>query len=128
MRDHDVADLEPLHLGADRDHLAERAVARVDLAAARFGDVHRVGERGVIDVVLGRRGEDAQLDVLGAERAQRHFVEPDHARDVELGEVVVDALSLGGDRVGVDRVGSGHRVHPVGERSVVVARAEGLWL
>ena len=88
--------------------LAHGRVARVDLAAAHVGDVHRVGQGRVIDVVLPRDGEDLQVHVVRADIAHLQLVEADDTRDVDLGEIVVDALALGGDRFCSNRILSGH--------------------
>ena len=80
-----IAGLEARHLGADLEHLAEGAVARVDLAAARgLGDVVRVGEHRVVDVVLGRGRQDPQVHVARPELAQLELIELDHVSEFEL--------------------------------------------
>jgi hypothetical protein len=109
VRDDDVADREPRHLGADADDLSEGGVAGVDLAAAHLRDVHRVGESRVVHVVLAGDGQDAQVHVARSDGTQLDRVEGDDARDVDFVEVASDTLALGGDGFGGDRVGSGHR-------------------
>ena len=96
--------------GAGRDHLADRTVAGIDLAAAQLGDVDRVGEDGVIDVVLERHGQNAQVDVARTHRAQGRFVQPDDARGVELGQIVVDPSPLGRNGLAGDRIRARHDI------------------
>jgi hypothetical protein len=102
--DHDVARRDLRHALADFDHLADGGVAGVDLAAARVGDVDRVRGRGVVDVVLGRRGDDAQPHVGRPDVAQLEIVELDDAGDVHVLRVATDTLTLAGDRVAADGV------------------------
>ncbi len=102
MRDDDVAGLDGRDLGSDGQHLAERAVPRVDLPAARLRDVDGVGEDRVVDVVLGRDREDLQVHVARAHRAERDRVELEHVREVELVEVAARPRALGGDVGGGD--------------------------
>jgi hypothetical protein len=61
--DDDIAALEAADRAPDLHHLADGAVAGVDLATAGLRDVRRVGEGGVIDVVLRRDREDLQANV-----------------------------------------------------------------
>jgi hypothetical protein len=53
-----------------------------------------IGQHGVVDVVLERDREDTQVDVARPDRAQLRLIERDHARGVELLQIVVDALAL----------------------------------
>jgi hypothetical protein len=106
--DDDVAGLEARDVASHGEHLADGAVAREDLAPAELGDVHGVGEGGVIDVVLRRCDQDPQVDIPRAHLAQLDLVERDHLRDVEFLQVAADSLALLGDGFGGDGVGSGH--------------------
>ena len=110
MRDDDVADREPGDVGADFEHLAERRVARVDLAAAGLGDVDGVGERRVVDVVLGRDGEHLEPHVVGADVAQLELVERNDVGDVHVVGVAGAAL-FGSDGVSGDGVGANGLSH-----------------
>jgi hypothetical protein len=62
----------------------------------------------VIDVVLRRDGENAQVDVVRPHLAQDGLVELDDAADVECVQIAADALPLLGDGLRADREGSGH--------------------
>ena len=106
MGDDDVAGREPLDLAADLEHLAHRRVAGIDATTPQLGDVHRVGQGGMTDVVLGRDGEDAQVDIAGPEVGKLDLVELDHPGDVHLLGVATDPLALAGHRLGGDAPGA----------------------
>jgi hypothetical protein len=113
MGDDDVARLEARHIRADLEHFRNGAVAGIDLAAPRLGDVRGIGEGRVVDVVLRRNGQDPQVDVPRTALAQLELVELDHVGDVELVQVAADALALRGDGLCADRIGLGHRPSPL---------------
>ena len=120
----DVAGLELRDARADGEHLADGRVAGVDLAAADVGDVHGVGERRVVDVVLAGDGEDAQVHVAsGRPGAARRCRASRRARCRTASRSPPTRALLGGDRLGADREGSGHRRAPRVGRGDALARA-----
>jgi hypothetical protein len=76
----------------------------VSAFAACWIDVHGVGLRRVLDVVLRGGRQDLQPDVARADRAQLELVELDHARDVHLVVIAARALGFLGNRIGGDRI------------------------
>ena len=78
-------------------------VARVDLPAPGLGDVDGVGQGGVVDVVLGRHGEDPYVHVAGAQVTQLELVERDHVGHIDLLDVATNPFPFPSDGVSGDR-------------------------
>ncbi len=104
--DDDVARLETGNPFSNFKHLGERAVSGVDLPVSDLDDVYRIGERGVVHVVLRGDRQDAKVNITPPQRGKLEFIQLDDSRNVEFGKVAIHPFPLFRYRFCRNRVGS----------------------